>query len=108
MNLARFDFSAQARLCYETLALLVPDAPLAGLYTDGASFFVVCTDASTRQVEGQSFKAWFDATQRPAGFPITVTDAAPANSVAVQLRSIEEIAIGKGHAVTLDALFTSL
>ncbi len=103
-----FDFRESARCCYETLALVVPDVQLKGLFTDGTQYFFVCAGATTRLVDGQPLGTWFYGRHVPICSPFVVCEAAPVGGTEVPARTAEEIALAKGHASTIRQIWSQL
>jgi hypothetical protein len=75
----------------------------------GADYFIVCSGVDSATAEdGTPIRTWFEGHAKIMCAPVILVASIPPNAVEVPTRTLAELAIAKGDAVTVPDLFLDL
>ncbi|WP_147451933.1 hypothetical protein [Corallococcus sp. CA041A] len=102
------DFENSAKEVFEQFLLLQPQLPVEGLFEAQGFYYISVPNSHEIVVNGKKLPDWFSNELKPVAFPIKIIARRPDDSRELSVRSIRDIAQGKGIVRSWDALSRDL
>src|SRR5688572_17362410 len=102
------DCEPMARPAYDAFLVALPNVAIHGLLRCDRSYYIVAPSLHDTLPSGITIKSWFDDELSPAGAPIHLVGARPADGVEIRGRSRVELVDNFGTAMASDGLFRHL